>query len=360
MTLEYRSSTFLPPAKTGLMVWGVLVLITATFFLISCFTTLMSGLFVDISWITIVTSLMTNMGLCVGLGWTGMGIVRYRRWARPVVLALTLWIAAAMVPALSMIFMLPSVSAGAGIAVLVLLISMGMMLLLGIVVPLWCFFYFRTQKVIDTLNHYDPTSNWTDRWTAPVFGLGLIAGLSGITLLLQSIGTMGNWHLMQSNTLLLPLILQLGIAALLVVAGVQCLKRPMLGWRLVTAAVILQAALSIATIFIAPDLPSLVRNQVMAASSARTSTAVTASSATTTTSSGTTSITIATTAPSAGTVISDSFANSFSVIQLIAPTLKLITDGIILLILRKHFYLPRSSATPPPLAVASLKEPDPR
>ena len=119
----------------------------------------------------------------------GIGSIRCRRWARPLVLTLGwTWLLFGL-SAFGMLFVmlprmfasLPSAEPRVTHAVVGCLAVVDV--LLGIVVPLLLVTLYRGPDVRATFDAHDPTPRWTDRIPTPLLGLSLLMGFGALGML---------------------------------------------------------------------------------------------------------------------------------------------------------------------------------
>jgi hypothetical protein len=220
--------------KTGLMVFGIIMIIMGS--LAGCFAILtpLSVLMISLAptppgvhnaleYRSILASGMMYLLVSAGLIWTGIGSVRARRWVPPVVRSVctnvllagmlftiaTAWRLPAIGSAMQMSMSLatapstaPSTNA-AGAAtvtpppavtavsstVTAIAITTGVLfaVLIYIVIPGVFLWYFRKKSVRNAVEFFDPHPRWTDGVPMPVMILGMCTLISGAWLLFPAI-----------------------------------------------------------------------------------------------------------------------------------------------------------------------------
>ncbi|MGB7158024.1 MAG: hypothetical protein WBD40_08150 [Tepidisphaeraceae bacterium] len=124
----------------------------------------------------------------------GVGSIRTRRWARPLMLSVAwTWLIIGIFGLVFWIMMAPSMSAimatsggtgpgapPAGFTQIVVVIMSVVMGLLYIVLPGVFILFYRSPHVKRTLEHFDPDPGWADRAPVSVFGLAVGLGVTAL------------------------------------------------------------------------------------------------------------------------------------------------------------------------------------
>ena len=311
------------PHRTGLTLWGVLLIVLGAVFTLSGVGTLAGaavarGAFGTVDGRTLVLLAMN----CVmsgtmggGLVWLGVGCCRGRRWVRPLAVAggsvaavsglvavvpiALAWAAAARDPGLA---------GGPGLVVAATGAAFTLLLMVG--VPVAAVAWFRRGTVADTLAVTDPSTRWTDAvpvpvlaWTLACLWLGWGAAFSaaaGVSFWFTA--TVTGWRVLPT--------VAIGLA--IMAGGLGSFRGSATGWALSVGLLGLLAA-SAVTFVVAGDATEYRRHM------AEQTRAITRS------------FTPATTAPTAGTggrpagVASSSVAFARSVDPELAPALLYVT-----------------------------------
>lgn len=114
----------------------------------------------------------------------GVGSIRARRWARALsVVVSAIWMAGGVVATLMIMLILPRVMEGLPRPTLGFGCAGAVGAILGIVLPLVLFLFYRLPSVHAAVEARDPKPRWTDRVPLPVLAMVLILLFSAITLL---------------------------------------------------------------------------------------------------------------------------------------------------------------------------------
>jgi len=114
----------------------------------------------------------------------GVGSIRARRWARALsVVVSAIWMAGGVAATLMIMLILPRVMEGLPRPTLGFGCAGAVGAILGIVLPLVLFLFYRLPSVRAAVEARDPKPRWTDRVPLPVLAMVLILLFSAITLL---------------------------------------------------------------------------------------------------------------------------------------------------------------------------------
>jgi hypothetical protein len=196
---------------------------------------------------TIVTGLAVYAAVSAAFITLGIGSVRRRRWVRPIILSVSL-------PALVggtfgfvvLLFLLPELFRQVpgqppippGMVRGMQWATAGFSLFLYVVLPAAYFFYYRSSRVRDTLDVYDPGPAWTDRCPLPVFGLSVWLALACAaalgTALFPAVPLFGRYV---SGAAAVGIVMV--VMALLAAAAVLVYRVNVTGWWIATALLVL-------------------------------------------------------------------------------------------------------------------------
>ena len=196
-----------PPAgfkdrRTGLMVFGILVIV------LGCFVALMvpfmllgqlmagrvpGGEAMPLRFLMPV--LVMYLGLAVAFIWLGIGSVQCRRWARALLLIISwIWLLGGCVGFVAMAVILPQVfahpAAGtpaipAAVRIVVTLFTLAFCTVIYIVIPGALVFFYRSPHVKATCAARDPVPRWTDACPLPALAVSLMLGLGAVMMALM-------------------------------------------------------------------------------------------------------------------------------------------------------------------------------
>ncbi|HEX6177239.1 MAG TPA: hypothetical protein VF057_02680 [Thermoanaerobaculia bacterium] len=108
----------------------------------------------------------------------GVGSIRGRRWARSLAHVVSaIWAAAGIVTLLMMLILIPRVTGASVMRPAI------MTLLVGVVLPLVLYFYYRRDDVRSACENLDFTVRWTDRVPPAVLAVVLVLSFAAISLL---------------------------------------------------------------------------------------------------------------------------------------------------------------------------------
>lgn len=283
MTLDYRTATQTPPGKTGLTLWGVLMCVAGGFCVLGAVIAAVAFAFLTTVTATTVTTkvgsgppvsvtttssgptlatfpsgakltmlLGAGMYLVIGafLLVVGIGVMRCKKWTRPVVLTLSGWIWITFLAGTPTALINTQYTPIPVFAVIVAIVAI---LGFGVALPLACFLFFRSDAAREALDHYDLTTPWTNRWPVPVFAVGAVAVLTAVAGICGAVGMLLALQGDLSTGTILLVLLQLALQVCLLAAGFSTFSRPPLGWTLVLVVLIANTALGLLMTFIAPD-----------------------------------------------------------------------------------------------------------
>jgi len=192
----------------------------------------------------------------------GIGSIRRRRWARPLVLIVGWgWLVIGVVVCLVMTAVLPVAAEGLPpdpTARAAFYGCFGAVLgLFGIVIPLLLVTLYRGTDVRATLAAHDPQERWTDRVPTPLLGLSLWLGFGAVSSLLSTLNPM---LLVGSRIVTGPIAVATYVATAAVMAGVAVglARRSRIAWWIGVATFALWSAWSALT------LPRVDFDEVMA------------------------------------------------------------------------------------------------
>jgi hypothetical protein len=117
----------------------------------------------------------------------GVGSIRGRRWARALTLVVSaLWTAGGLIATIMVAVMLPKMRDTMPAAASPTVMSgcvIGVMLVVGVLLPLALFFFYRSPHVLATCERRDPKPRWTDRVPLPVLAVVLVLAFAAVALL---------------------------------------------------------------------------------------------------------------------------------------------------------------------------------
>lgn len=109
------------------------------------------------------------------------------------------------------------------------------------------FFYFKSERMKETLNHYDPGLSWVERFPPVVFGAMFVSAATCVHTLISAGGYGLLWRLGGGSGAVVLMLLAVFHAALLAAGAFACLRKPSIGWRLFIAALLVSFAREAAT-----------------------------------------------------------------------------------------------------------------
>ena len=127
--------------------------------------------------------------------WAGIGSLRLRRWARPVILA-SAWailVMSAIVCGI-LVFMMPQMlqqmraAGGPAGAETVAIVSLALGLLLVLAVPAVIVWFYRSADVRATLGHFDPFPRFTDGCPTPILAISIVLLWTSAAWLSEALG----------------------------------------------------------------------------------------------------------------------------------------------------------------------------
>jgi hypothetical protein len=261
--------------RTGLIAWGVILIVIGSFSALFGFFTLASLLLIPKLNMppgaamphtdprTLIMGLGVYLVVTAVLITVGVGSCRARRWVRPIIIiATTFCIYSGTLTALFMILQiasgtLPSIvppPRAAGLPAppisqqsamfIGVIIGIVFTFIAAIVIPGAMLYFYSKSTTREKLAAIDPAPNWTDRLPIPALGwtIGcLLAGLSALA------ATFGGFAIFFGRLLTGPAaIIQLSITGILFLIGAWlCYTRPVQGWRLTITIVALLALSSV-------------------------------------------------------------------------------------------------------------------
>jgi len=130
----------------------------------------------------------------------GVGSIRKRRWARPLMLTLAwTWLLSGVCVLLLLPVLLPAVLASGmsavdpAVAGVVRAVLMGGTMLGGVILPAFFVWVYRDRDLQRTCEAHDPTPDWTERCPSAVLGLSLGLGICGVILALTALRPAVPW-----------------------------------------------------------------------------------------------------------------------------------------------------------------------
>jgi uncharacterized membrane protein len=193
----------------------------------------------------------------------GVGSVRTRRWARPLMLSVAwTWLLFGLFASVMIVALFPTMQetmtrAGAvagpgtrappaGMMQAIMWISGTVMFLLYIVLPSIFILFYRSPHVRTTLEHYDPNPGWADRAPVSVFGLAVGLAVSGLFVLpMLGYGVFPFFGVLLTGPA--AILATIAVAALFMIAGWLVYRLSMAGWGLTMAISVLLPIASIIT-----------------------------------------------------------------------------------------------------------------
>jgi hypothetical protein len=251
MTINYHSPTSKPPCTWGLTVSGILFLCAAGIALLNAF-----GQTASLSWMPApnrmggpqlptvsierlhslpqtILILQQYIPAAIWLLICAVGALRRKRWVRPWVLIGCTW------------FVLEVMAQTPGKALLAwhtvaeydtpagnLAVEVGHAVVFFILLAFLPFHYFRKPAMTHSLAIYDPRLSRLDRWPLVVLGTAVIATCAATLWAFESIlNCFGLPSPLQRAGLLTNIIGAVN-CAIMIIAGLLCLKWPLAGWKL--------------------------------------------------------------------------------------------------------------------------------
>ncbi len=263
-------SAYRPPHKTGLTVWGVLMIVVGSLLALSSLIAAIavpvmkafsgpSGHVTPRLVATLVAGALTSGAMGGGLIWLGTASCRGRRWVGPIIVAggsLVVFYGATSLIHLTanlakvLVQPPPAAMAAAGpfppkallvfSAAVAVAVDVGMM----IVLPAFMVAFYRQPSVAAALAASDPVPRWTDRVPLPRLAWVLACAHSGIVMALVAAG--GTWVAFAYVLDGWPAVIALVVTgALLVIAAIGSMRRSALGAAIGIATYLLLAASTI-------------------------------------------------------------------------------------------------------------------
>ena len=191
--------------RTGLMVFGILVIVMGCLLALMAplmlLSQLMAGRVPGVE-PTPLRLLLPAVGMYLGLAvafiWLGIGSTMCRRWARALLLIISwLWLLGGLVGIVVMAFMLPQIFAGAipgtppgtpampaAARMVITLFTLATCSVIYIIIPGALVFFYRSPHVKATCETRDPVPRWTDACPLPVLAVSLMLGMGAAMMLL--------------------------------------------------------------------------------------------------------------------------------------------------------------------------------
>ena len=263
MALEYRSADYKPPCTWGLTVWGVLFLTAGALLLV----VVAGGALIFLATfarppapgspaIPISPAKMFRLAAfgfalygvaAIGLLWLGIGLLRKRRWVRPWILAGCAWILVmftATLPSSLLSTIFSPLRSGNSFFVLLPTVAI-VAVTCGVVLGLFRYFY--KPEMVESLRHYDPEPTRWEGWPEPLFCTAFIAIVTSCTGLASTLLLLLNFEAMPTITSVLTVALSIVSSACMLIGGIQCLRKPALGWQILMASILITVLSGLAT-----------------------------------------------------------------------------------------------------------------
>ncbi|HZZ59285.1 MAG TPA: hypothetical protein VFE31_15750 [Opitutaceae bacterium] len=184
--------------RIGLVVGGVIIAIVGFFFVLAALLAPIGqiaagdGSGQPVAWNVVGSGVCTNLLIAIPAIWVGVGSLLHRRWVRPIVLTVSVLLAAsglfecALLPRVVARTLQRTAAANplppAAIAA-AQWISLVVMLVLLVVIPALYFWYYGKRDVKLTLEARDPVSRWTDGKPVPLIGACVCLAWGAVYLL---------------------------------------------------------------------------------------------------------------------------------------------------------------------------------
>jgi hypothetical protein len=264
----------LPPAillphRTGLTVWGVLMIVFGSLLALSGVGSMAVVGVMSATRGTVDGHAIGLMAMNVvmtgamggGLIWLGVGCCRGRRWVRPIVLAGgSVAVVTGLVTIVPVGLMMASTMANPatagppqmpkGFMVAMALVGMAFSALLMIGLPAWLVAWFRRPTVAQTLDVLDPHARWTDGVPLPVLAWVLACLWMGGGAVVAAAA--GVWFWFTTTLVGWPAIAGAVFGLAVMAAGYGCYRRSAVAWATSVGLFGLMAA-SAATFVVAGD-----------------------------------------------------------------------------------------------------------
>jgi hypothetical protein len=137
----------------------------------------------------VLVALLMYAALSTVLVWLGIGLIKRRRWSRPLTLIVaTHWLILGIITILASVALYPVTRDMMGTIPDMPREFMSVMLIIGIVVsslfmialPAVILWLVKSDEVRLTVEHFDPTPRWTDRCPIKILGLSITLHLAGV------------------------------------------------------------------------------------------------------------------------------------------------------------------------------------
>ncbi len=188
----------------------------------------------------VLVALVLYAGLSTVLIWLGIGLIKRRRWSRPLTLILaTHWLILGILTIISSIAFFPVTrdmiqdvpNMPGGMMTAILIVGIAFSSLFMIALPGVILWLMKSDDVRLTVEHFDPIPRWTDRCPIKVLGMSITLYLAGV---LFGLGVF--YAAFPIGGVLLRGAIAIGviltIAAALMLAGYWSYKLDMRGWSL--------------------------------------------------------------------------------------------------------------------------------
>jgi hypothetical protein len=193
--------------KTGLVIFGVVEILLGCLCVLFCLLVLSVGLMGEGAAAkagsmpgkgSVLLALTMYGGLAVFFVWMGLGSIKGRRWARALMLVVSIWwLIVGTLTTLFLAFIMPhmisaamagtssevSGQAAAGAVTVVMAFTISFVALFMVVVPGVLFLFYRSPHVKATCERMDPKERWTDRVPLAVLALSMLLAWGGMSLL---------------------------------------------------------------------------------------------------------------------------------------------------------------------------------
>lgn len=262
MTLPYQPVGYTPPCAAGLKVSAVLSIVLGGWMwvgLIGMEKVFYSRLIEVELWkypanavlfAGIVVSIFATVfwgGLYIGLG---IAMWRGRRSVRPLVVVISVWVLYfGLISLPPLIAMIVGSVQQVGMSVSPLMEALGRQIF-RLTMAAVAFWYFRSEAMQETFNHYDPGLSWVERRPLVVLGAMFVAIVKGGFGLIDVAGyALMAWMGGGTGSIALAALAMLH-SVVLISAVVACLIKPRIGWWLLLGAVLLWFALQLLRAFV--------------------------------------------------------------------------------------------------------------
>ncbi len=193
-----------PDRRTGLMVFGIITMVLGGMLGMMAVMAPIGALMTaavpspsgyqapPVMWRNILVAILLYLGTAALLIWAGLGSVRLRRWSRPIMLIVYwTWLLSGIAAMAFTAFMLPDMADAMRLAIaqsssggpsidlpdvfiwIIVLFIVAFQLVLGVILPAVFVWFYSQTDVRLTLEHYQPTPDWSDRTPTTVLGVAL-------------------------------------------------------------------------------------------------------------------------------------------------------------------------------------------